>query len=414
VVRRGVAGGHHAVSGPPSGELIRVARIIARMNVGGPAYHVSLLSGRLDPARFETQLLTGALGAGEGSFEHLAEHYGTRIHRVAGLRPEVSPIDDLTALRAIGRALRGFRPHVVHTHTAKAGTLGRLAALLALRPRPVIVHTYHGHVLSGYFGPRKTRFFLEVERALARGTDRLLGVSQATVDDLVQLGVAPAERFSVVPIGLDLDRFLALDSDAGARLRARTRSELAVGDDEVLAISAGRLVPIKRVDVLLDAVAHARSLGAPVVVAIAGDGELRDELERTARDLGIEGATRFLGFRHDLDALVAAADIAALSSDNEGTPVALIEASAGGRPAVATDVGGVRDIVTPDTGLLAPPGDAGALGSAIAALAGSPERRKLLGAAAREHVRERWSAARLVRDIERLYDELLAEQAGGR
>jgi glycosyltransferase involved in cell wall biosynthesis len=179
-----------------------------------------------------------------------------------------------------------------------------------------------------------------------------------------------------------------------------------------VAIYAGRLVPIKRVGVLLAAVARARALGAPVVVAMAGDGELRGELERTARDLGIEGAARFLGFRHDLDALVAAADIAVLSSDNEGTPVALIEAAAGGRPAVATDVGGVRDIVTPQTGVLAPAGDAEALAIAIAELAGSPERRARLGAAARERVRVRWAADRLLGDIERLYVELLAGRGG--
>jgi glycosyltransferase involved in cell wall biosynthesis len=398
---------------PQRRDPVRVARIIARMNVGGPAYHVSLLAGRMDRERFETELLTGALGTGEGSFEHLAERYGARLHRIPGLRPEVSPADDVAALRAIGRALRRFRPHVVHTHTAKAGTVGRLAAVLALRPRPVIVHTFHGHVLTGYFGAAKSRMFLEIERALAHVSDRLIGVSEATVDDLVRLGVAPRERFSVVPIGLDLDRFLAIDGDAGARLRAATRAELGVRDEEVLALFAGRLVPIKRVDLLLDAVARGRALGAPLRLVIAGDGELRDGLERAAREAGLDGAVRFLGFREDLDALVAAADVAALTSDNEGTPVALIEAAAGGRPAVATNVGGVGDIVTPRTGLLAPPGDAAALAAALADLAGSAERRASLGAAARARVRGRWAAERLVADIEGLYDDLLAERGRG-
>jgi glycosyltransferase involved in cell wall biosynthesis len=392
----------------PAPERVRVARIIARMNVGGPAYHVSLLSGRMNRARFETKLLTGALGGGEGSFEHLAERYGAHLHRVGGLRPEVAPADDLAAVRAVGRVLRRFRPHIVHTHTAKAGTVGRLAAVLALQPRPIIVHTFHGHVLTGYFSPAKSRVFLEIERALARVTDRLVGVSQATVDDLVHLGVAGRERFAVIPIGLDLDRFLAIDGDAGARLRATTRAELGVADEAVLAVFAGRLVPIKRVDVLLAAVAGARERGAPIELAIAGDGELRDNLERTAREAGIDGAVRFLGFRDDLDALVAAADVAVLTSDNEGTPVALIEAAAGARPAVATDVGGVGDIVTPDTGRLAPPGNAEALAAALADVAGSPERRAALGAAARGRVRERWAAERLVADVEALYEELLA------
>jgi glycosyltransferase involved in cell wall biosynthesis len=389
------------------GQRVRVLRVIARMNVGGPAYHVSLLSGRLDPERFETLLVAGSLGSGEGSFEGLARRYGADLRTLPSLGPEVSPLRDLRALGALVRIIRRTRPDVVHTHTAKAGTLGRLAAVLAGRPRPVIVHTFHGHVLTGYFGPALTAFYRAVERALARVSDRLIGVSDATVDELVQLGVAPRERFEVVRLGLDLDGFLGSTAADGDGFR----DEVGAGPGTVLAVSVGRLVPIKRLDVMLRALAIAREAGAPILLAIAGDGDEREGLERLAREIGVGSWVRFLGFRHDLTRIAAGADLAVLSSDNEGTPVALIEAAAAGRPAVATDVGGVREIVGPDTGRLVPKGDAAAFAAAMVELAGDRGLRERLGAAARERARGRFAAGRLLADVEALYGRLLAERA---
>jgi glycosyltransferase involved in cell wall biosynthesis len=171
---------------------------------------VSLLSGRLDPERYETLLVAGRPGPGEGSFEGLARHYGARLELLPSLSPAIDPGADLRALAALRSIVRRFRPDVVHTHTAKAGALGRTSALLAGRPRPLIVHTYHGHVLEGYFGPLVTAGYRAVERGLARYSDRLVGVSEATVDDLVRLGIAPRSSFSVIPLGLDLDRFLGI------------------------------------------------------------------------------------------------------------------------------------------------------------------------------------------------------------
>src|SRR3954451_12385778 len=187
---------------------IRVLRVIARLNMGGPAHHVGLLSGLLDPRRYETLLLHGEIGAGEASLNSTADRLGVRRETVPGLRPELRPLDDLRALVALVRAVRRYRPDIVHTHTAKAGMLGRLAAL-AIRPRPIIVHTYHGHVLEGYFGPLRNAFYRALERGLARVSGTLIGVSRATVDDLVRLRVARRNKFRVVPIGLDLDRFVS-------------------------------------------------------------------------------------------------------------------------------------------------------------------------------------------------------------
>jgi glycosyltransferase involved in cell wall biosynthesis len=382
---------------------VRIVRVIARLNMGGPAHHVGLLGSRLDPERYETLLLHGEVGAGEDSLEDVVRALGSPMARVPGLRPELRPHDDARALGSLVRAIRRLRPDIVDTHTAKAGMLGRLAAVLAGEPRPKIVHTYHGHVLEGYFGPVKNATYRGLERRLATVSDALIGVSGATVDDLVRLGIAPRERFRVVPIGLDLSPFL----DATPADRAEFREEAGVREGEVLLTFVGRLVPIKRVDVLLRAVAHARGLGAPVRLAVVGDGELRPELEALASELGLTGSVWFAGYRASMVPVAAGSDIAVLSSDNEGTPVSLIEAGAAAKPAVSTRVGGVPDVVTPETGILVDAGDSAALGEAIAQLAGDAEARARMGALAREHVAERFSVERLVDDMDALYDELL-------
>jgi glycosyltransferase involved in cell wall biosynthesis len=380
-----------------------VARIIARLNMGGPAHHVSLLSGLLDPTRYETLLLHGEVGAGEESLATVAEAHGARHEVVPGLRPELRPWDDLRALVALTRRLRRFRPDIVHTHTAKAGLLGRVAALLSGRPRPVIVHTYHGHVLEGYFGPLRNAVYRTLERWLGRVSDVLIGVSSATVDDLVRLRVAPRSKFRVVPIGLDLRRFFDVSAEAGAAFR----SEAGTTAGEVLLTFVGRLVPIKRVDVLLRAVARARELGANVRLVIVGDGETRADIEELSAQLGIVEHVYFAGYRADMVAVTAASDIAVLSSDNEGTPVSLIEASAAATPSASTRVGGVADVVTPETGLLVEAGDHDGLGDAIATLAADAGRRTEMGGLARRHVRSRYSVDRLVTDVDALYSELL-------
>ena len=357
-------------------------RVIARMNIGGPAHHVSMLSGRLDGTRFQTLLAFGSLGPGEGSFESLARSEGCVVTKIPGLSPRMRPHADMRALIGLIRLIGAYRPAIVHTHTAKAGFVGRFAAALAPKPRPLIVHTYHGHVLEGYFGPVLSAVYRFLERRLARISACLIGVSQATVDDLVRLRVAPRERFRVVPIGLDLRRFLEPSAEAAAALR----DQCGAGADEVLLGFVGRLVPIKRVDLVLRAVATLRGEGVPIRLMIVGDGPERASLEQLALRLGIGDVAHFVGYLPDTSAAAAAAEIAILASDNEGTPVALIEAAAAGRPAVATAVGGVADVVIPGTGVLVPAGDHVALADAVARLARDAELRAEMGARAREHV----------------------------
>jgi glycosyltransferase involved in cell wall biosynthesis len=371
--------------------------------MGGPAHHVSLLSGMLDQERYDTLLLHGAVGPGEASLDELARERHAHLEVVPGLGPELNPVRDLRALLALVRAVRRFRPDIVHTHTAKAGMLGRLAAVIGGRPRPIIVHTYHGHVLEGYFGRFRNAFYRWLERRLGRVSDALIGVSQATVDDLVRLRIAPASKFRVIPIGLDLRAFTTSGRDQGATFRA----EAQAGAGDVLLTWVGRLVPIKRVDVLLRALAHAGGKGAVARLAIVGDGELRSELAGLARELGVDEQVWFAGYREDMVAVASASDVAVLSSDNEGTPVSLIEAAAAATPAASTAVGGVADVVTAETGLLAPAGDSAALGDAIARLATDRALRDRMGAYARTHVSTRYSVERLIADIDRLYGELL-------
>jgi glycosyltransferase involved in cell wall biosynthesis len=384
---------------------IRVLRVIARMNVGGPAYHVSLLSGRLRPDRFETILVHGRPSAAEGSFDELARREGCKVEVLRSLGPELRPWADGRSLLALARLIRQLRPHVVHTHTAKAGFVGRLAAL-AVRPRPIVVHTYHGHVLEGYFGRAQTALYRFLERRLAAVSDCLIGVSQATVDDLVRLGIAPRDRFRVVPIGLELERFARPDPRAVSAFRERS----GVTDGDVLVGYVGRLVPIKRVDLALRALARARNRGASFRLAVVGDGECRQQLERQATELGLGDAVRFFGYLQDVTAAAGALDIALLSSDNEGTPVSLIEAGAASRPAVATDVGGVPDVVVPGAGVLVPPQDDVAMADALIRLAADPQLRADMGARAHEHVMARFTIDRLLQDVEGLYDELLTRE----
>ena len=332
----------------------------------------------------------------------LAAVEGARAEYVPRLVQPPRPHLDAAALARIATIARRFRPQIVHTHTAKAGFIGRLAGLGAVRPRPVVVHTYHGHVLEGYFGPMRERAYRSLESFLARRTDCLVGVSQATVDDLVRLGVAPAARFRVVPLGLDLEPFARLQPDDGLAVR----DEIGADEEDVVLTFVGRVVPIKRVDLLLRAVARSARLR----VVVVGDGELRGRLEALSRELGIGGDVSFLGYRRDLPAIAAATDVAVLGSANEGTPVSLIEAAAAGRPAIATRVGGVSEVVTPETGLLVPSGDPEALAEAIVKLAADADLRGRLGATARERALSRYSAQRLVADIRELYEELLARR----
>ena len=400
------------VTSMSTGEPIRILRVIARLNVGGPALHVSYLTKGLDERGYETTLVAGSIGAEEGSMEYAAHDLGIEPVVIPALQREIGAAADLHAVGGLRELIRRLRPDIVHTHTAKAGAIGRAAARLAGGARPpVVVHTFHGHVLRGYFGEARTRVFLEIERALARSTDALIAVSPEVRDELVGLGVAAPEKFVVIRLGLDLEA--RTSATKGARERERAR--LGIPDEAFTVGWLGRMTEIKRVDDLLRAFAvlHARDPQARLL--LAGDGPLRPSLEGLARELGLGEAAHFLGMRREVAELFAAVDTVALTSANEGTPVTLIEALAAGRPAVSTDVGGVRDVVSDgETGLLVPAGDIGALADALDRLDRDPELRRRFADNGRAGVLSRYSIPRLVDDVDALYGRLLDRKGAAR
>jgi glycosyltransferase involved in cell wall biosynthesis len=380
-----------------------VLRVITRLNIGGPAIHAILLTEALDDGRiFDSTLVTGVTAPHEGDFGHLAEERGIKPLVVPELGREVSPGDDLVALARLVRLVRRMRPDVVHTHMAKAGTLGRLAA--ALSGVPLIVHTYHGHVFHGYFGPARTRVFLTIERALARVTQRIVVVGARQRDEIAGFGVAPREKLLPIPLGLELGRFLRAEQQRG-----QLRRELALPPDMPLVGIVARLVPIKAHEDFLEA-AHLILEHLPRArFLIVGDGERRAELERLVDSLGLRPSVRFLGWRRDLERVYADLDVVALASRNEGSPVALIEALAAARPVVSTAVGGVPEVVLDgQTGLLVPPSNPRSLAEAILRLLGDRAYAEHLASAGRAHVYPRHDARRLVEDMRGLYLRELA------
>jgi len=390
---------------PPSGgRPVRVARVIARLNIGGPAQHAILLAAGLDRTRFSTTLVTGVVGRGEGDFSGMAHARGVDPVVIPELGRAIHPARDLMALIKLVRLFRALRPDIVHTHTAKAGTLGRLAARFARVP--VKIHTFHGHVLEGYFPRPVTRAFLEIERRLARTTDRLVTVSPRLKAQLLAMGIGRPEQVEVVPLGLDLERFRrALPASP------TLRPSLGLAEGAPLLGIVGRLVPIKDHATLFRALARLHAEGRIAHLAVVGDGEERVRLEGLARSLGLGLQIHFLGWRVDLETILGELDVVICASRNEGTPVALIEAMATGTPVLSTEVGGVADLVTHGlTGWLVSPGDPDAMARGIRHLLDDGPLRGRLAAAGREVALDRHEVACLISRVEVLYTDLLPKK----
>jgi glycosyltransferase involved in cell wall biosynthesis len=381
--------------------LSRVVRIQSRICIGGPALHSILLTEGLSYRRgshYDTTLIGGALEPGEASMEPFAKSRGVDVHVIPEMGRSVRPGSDAIALARTVAMLRKVRPAIVHTHTAKAGAIGRLAARIARVP--YVLHTFHGHVFDGYFSRAKTQAFIQTERMLARATDVVIAISEKQKWELAhKYAIAPAEKIRVVPLGLELDRFRAIDRTA----RGALRKELGIPADAPIVASVGRFVPIKRFDLLIQAIKRVFATRPDVHLCLAGDGDpaLRTALEKEANDPRIH----FLGWRRDLETIYADADVFALTSDNEGTPVAVIEALSSGVRAVATRVGGVEDILRPSDGTLTERGNVAAIADAILAELG---RGSGLPDSARDEIVRRFSHKRLIADTVALYDSLLS------
>lgn len=387
-------------------DRVKVLRIIGRLNVGGPAIHVVNLTAGLCSDRYQPLLVAGTESEAEGSMLDFALSHGVKPTVI----PEIVTAFSLAprdgkALWKLYWLMRKERPHIVHTHTAKAGFLGRLAARLA--GVPLIVHTFHGHVLHGYYGPVKNALLRRVERSWASFTDRLVTVSEQVKNELIGYGIAKAEKITIVPLGFDLEPFLVSHTHQG-----EFRREMGLSDEIKLVGIVGRIFTIKNHAMFLESAAQISAREPTARFVIVGDGVLRPALEQQARRLGIADRVLFTGWRRDLPRIYADLDLLVVSSDNEGTPVSAIEAMASSCPVVATRVGGLPDLIADrKTGILVPPRQPEALTNAVLCLLHDPQIARELGRNGRDSVRHRFTVQRLLSDTDDLYTQLLAEKA---
>ena len=412
----------------PGTDSVRVLRVIARLNIGGPAIQAVSLTKELEKEGFQTLLACGDVESHEGDMSYLALEQGVQPRRIEGLGREISPWNDLRVLLRLLRLLRRFRPRIVHTHTAKAGTLGRAAGALwnlahPRKGRVLMVHTFHGHVFHSYFGRWKTRVFLGIERFLGRFTDRIVVISRAQREDICgTYRIAAPHKARIVPLGFDLAPF-ARDGEEDARIRWM-RSQYAASAQPFLVGLVGRLAPVKNHRLLLEAAQLLRSQGElrGFRFVIVGDGELRADLERETGALGLSDVIHYVGWRKAMAPVYRALDAVILTSLNEGTPVSLIEAMAAARPIAATAVGGVSDLLgrvldhpeagveRAERGFLVESGNAPALAGALIRLRNRREEAAAMGMRAQRFVLDAYGMERLVNDVKDLYREILGDR----
>jgi glycosyltransferase involved in cell wall biosynthesis len=380
---------------------VTILHVIARLNVGGAALHVLQLARAQAEGGHRVVVVAGTLAAGEESMEYVAEELGVAVLPLPALQRELSLGADWKAIRELRAIIRRLRPDVVHTHTAKAGAAGRIAAVLAGNARPkALVHTYHGHVLSGYFSPLRERLFRLLERLLARPTSALVAVSEEVRNDLTDYRVAPLDRFAVIPYGFDSPAWSEADDEA----RARIRGELGLSEDDFVIGWAGRLTPIKRPLDLVRTLRGVVDAGVDATLVVVGDGDDRAETEALVQRLGLAERSRFVGFHRNIREWYAAFDVFLLTSLNEGAPVVAIEALGAHRPVVATAAGGTATVVKDgESGYVVPVGDVTGLAERVVRLARDPELRARFGAAGAADVRTRFATARMADEIEELY-----------
>lgn len=400
----------------------KVVRVIARLNTGGPAIHTILLTRGLNGSRFSSVLVTGRVTGAEGDMRYYAARMNVEPVVLPDLGRPIAPLKDVRALHQLYRVMRNVQPDIIHTHTAKAGLLGRLAGLLynagarwtGRRPAR-LVHTFHGHVFDGYFGSVRSTLLVVAERALARVSHQIIAISESVKRDLVErYRICPHDKVAVVPLGFDFEWVGSLSERAGL-----IRGRPGVPREAVIIGIVGRLTEIKNHRLLFASVARLNRDDVRLVVF--GDGELRADLERAVDDLGLKGVIIFVGWQADPGKIYADLDIVCLTSRNEGTPVALIESMAASKAVISTDVGGVDDLMVgapaphPDgfdiyrNGILVRSEDEAGLAAALRYLCDRPGLRQAMGSAGRASVERRFSERRLVADMEAIYTRLLGQ-----
>lgn len=396
----------------------RVLRILNRLIIGGPALNATYLTKYMAP-EWETMLVIGGKDDHEQDATHLTDRLMLHPVKVEEMKRAIDPAADRKAYNKIKALIKEFKPDVVHTHAAKSGAIGRLAA--AACDVPVIVHTFHGHVFHSYFNKVKTQAFIQIERYLARKSSGIIAISEIQKRELADIyRVAPADKINIIPLGFDLDRF-AQNQDVK---RAIFRKRFDIADDEVAIGIVGRIVPVKNHALFVSAVAEVqKQTSQKLRFVVIGDGDMRQSMEEEFRNVGIDYAYYPKDRRHaqaictswqtEMDEVFAGLDIIALTSHNEGTPVSLIEAQAASRPVVSTSVGGVANVVQDGkAGFVTSAGDTEAFASALLQLTENPRMREAFGIYGRSFVRDRFSYQRLVNDMDSYYRKLLL-RAGG-
>jgi glycosyltransferase involved in cell wall biosynthesis len=377
---------------------IRVMRIIARMNVGGPAVQVSGLMRGLQATEFDHRLYTGFCADDEADY---LETVATDVSalRIDGFGRRVNLGTDLKAFLSLVKEIRSFKPHVIHTHTAKAGFLGRIASIASFHPS-IRVHTFHGHLLNGYFGSFKRFMVVLAEKILAKFSHQLLAVGDKVRQDLLAVGIGKLDKFSLMPPGLQIDELPS---------KSASRDFYGLSSQKLECAFIGRVTRIKRPDRFLDVVTEIENRGLDIEFFIAGDGDLLENCRAriAAHDLPV----KVLGWQSNIEMVLSAADIVVLTSDNEGTPLSLIQAGMARLPVVTTRVGSVPEVVLDGVTGMITSLDVKEIANALEKLAKNPELRTQMGATAQDFTRSNFGVDRLVHDHELLYKKLIANQA---
>ncbi|MCK9206580.1 MAG: glycosyltransferase [Salinivirgaceae bacterium] len=392
----------------------RVLRIINRFNLGGPTYNAAYLTRYLS-SDFDSILVGGTKEEFEESSEYIVRGLGINPIIIPEMRRSVNPANDLIAYRKISKLIKQFKPDIVHTHASKAGTIGRLAAIR--NDVPVIVHTFHGHVFHSYFGSSKTNIFINIEQGLANKCSKIIAISDKQKEELSEVyKIAPSEKFEVIPLGFDLQRF----QENNAAKRAEFRRQYRLTEDDVAIGIVGRLAPVKNHELFIRAIQQVKAkTNTPIKAFIIGDGELRDDLQGLCSSIGIDfqyapngnakpPTITFTSWIKNIDTAYPGLDIVAMTSLNEGTPVSLIEAQAANKSIISTNVGGIENIVIPNgTALLTKNNCISDFSEKLLELVDNKELRESQASKGWEHVRNKFHYTRLVHDMEQLYYNLL-------
>ncbi len=393
----------------------KVLRIINRFNLGGPTYNAAYLTKYLS-SNFETMLVGGVKEGAEGSSEYIVRALGIDPVIIPEMRRSLNPTNDLIAYRKISRLIKKFKPDIVHTHASKAGTIGRLAAIR--NKVPIIIHTFHGHVFHSYFGSSKTNFFINIEQGLANQCSKIIAISEKQKEELSETyKIAEPEKFEVIPLGFDLQRF---QDDAKLR-RDKFRKAYQIDDNEVAIGIVGRLAPVKNHELFLKAIKTAQNSTQKKIRAfVIGDGELMDSLKNTCENLNLDffaannehtkkATVTFTSWIKNIESAYPGLDIVAMTSLNEGTPVSLIEAQAANKSIISTNVGGIENIVIPGkTATLTKNNCVNDFSEKLTELINNEQLRQLYESNGWEHVKDKFHYMRLASDMENLYNKLLS------